>query len=147
MCKSPEGISSTLCNKKSIIECFLDYSYDQFITLIFEFDLCYNMNMNGPPQKGGFHLNHPVVASPPIENCEGHPDLNLSPNYLTHFLKKLRNHCLLVELSSCISSSTSSGTFSFTPNRKSSDSSSGAFPNVIPCAAGPACIFRMRQIL
>ena len=58
--KSPEGISNTLCNKKSIIECFLDYSYDQFITLIFEFDLCYNINMNGPPQKGGFHLNHPV---------------------------------------------------------------------------------------
>ena len=60
MCKSPEGISSTLCNKKSIIECFLDYSYDQFITLIFEFDLCYNINMYGPPQKGGFHLRHPV---------------------------------------------------------------------------------------
>ena len=63
MCKSPEGISSTLCNKKSIIECFLDYSYDQFITLIFEFDLCYNINMNGPPQKGGFHFNHPVEQS------------------------------------------------------------------------------------
>ena len=43
-----------------MIECFLDYSYDQSITLIFEFDLCYNINMNGPPQKGGFHLRHPV---------------------------------------------------------------------------------------
>ena len=54
MCKSPEGISSTLCNKKSIIECFLDYSYDQFITLIFEFDLCYNINMYGRRKKADF---------------------------------------------------------------------------------------------
>ena len=60
MCKSPESISSTLCNKKSIIECFLDYSYDQFNILIFEFDLFHNINVYGPPQKRGFHLRHPV---------------------------------------------------------------------------------------
>ena len=62
VCKSPEGISSTLCDKKSIIECFLDYSYDQFNILIFEFDLIYNINVYWPPQKSGFHLRHPVVT-------------------------------------------------------------------------------------
>ena len=43
----------------------LGYSNGQFDTLIFQFDLSYNINVYGPPQKRGFHLRHPVYLFRP----------------------------------------------------------------------------------